>query len=752
VTLHLEALEDRLVPDATTTSFTVAAGDVATLIADINAANTNGATTPTTINLTAGTYTFTSANNNTYGPNALPVITGDITINGNGAVLQRDPSLGQNTPFRFFDVSGGSVASPTGTQSSGQATGTLILENLTIEGGLAEGGSSGTAGGGLGAGGAIFNQGNLTLNGVTVEQSAALGGSSGTGTSTSDGNFGSTTSTSSTFGVGGDGATSGSGGVGGFGAGGGSGTTPGAAGFGAGAGTSTTGGGGLGSGGAVFNMYGTTTLINSTLAGNLVQGGFNGGMGYGGAIFNVDGTLNVTSSTIANNASTSGGAVYNLALGTTPGSTGTAQGVPSTVTLTDSILADSVGGSDLVNDQNNSTSGSAVVNATTPNIVAASSTIDGATTNGTPIAANPQLGLLFNYGGPTPTMSLLPGSPALGAGVAGTNVPTTDQRGVTRGSVLDLGAVQVTPPETAGTTTTLSATTSSTANGTSVTLTATVTSTSGTTAPTGTVQFVDTTTGTVLNSTPVALVNGQATLTTTSLTPTNHTITATYTSSNGLGSSSGSTTVNTGSSNQQWLNQVYETLLHRAIDPSGLTYWSGVLASSSPTQVVYDIEQTIEYRTDEVEAAYQNLMGVDAPQSAVSYLVGLMGSGTDFRTVEAIIAGSNAYYQASGGTNTSFLNTVYQNFLNRPLDNTGQYQWGSLMAAGYSPTQVTLGIVNTQEYLTDLVQNDYKTYLGRAADTNSLNAYVSALMGGRMNNDLVVASLIGSTFQSTTPL
>ncbi|HZV04229.1 MAG TPA: DUF4214 domain-containing protein [Gemmataceae bacterium] len=751
VQLQLEALEDRLVPAATTT-YTVAAGDVATLIADINAANANGASTPTTINLTAGTYMFTAADNNTYGPNALPAITGDVTINGNGAVLERDPSLGQNTPFRFFYVSGANVASPSGTQSTGAATGSLTLENLTLEGGLSEGGSSDTGGGGLGAGGAIFNQGSLTLNGVTVEQSAAIGGSGGTGTSTNGGSLGTTNTAAGTFGVGGNDSTSGSGGAGGFGAGGGSGSTGGAGGFGAGASDGSTGGGGLGAGGAIFNMYGTTTLINSTIADNLVQGGTgaNNGSGYGGAVFNVDGTISITTSTIADNQSTAGGAVYNLAMGTTTDSTGAAQGITSTVNLTDSILADSIGGNDLVNDQNTSTAGSAVVNATTPNIVMASSTIDGATTNGTPNTANPNLGLLYNYGGPTPTMPLLAGSAALGAGVAGTNVPSIDQRGATRGAVLDLGAYQATPPETAATTTTLTSSSSTTSTGQSVTLTATVTATSGTTTPTGTVQFVDTTTGTVLGTATVTVNNGQAqaTLTTTALTPTSHSITATYTSSNGLGSSSGSTTVNAGSTNQQWLNQVYEDLLGRPIDASGLSYWSAALSNASPTQVVYDIEQTTEYRTNQIQAAYQNLLGVSAPSSAVNYLLGLMQSGADFRTVQAVIAGSNAFYQANGGTIQGFLSAVYQDFLNRPLDATGQAQWGALLAAGYNPTQVVLGILNTPEYLTNLVKADYQTYLGRAADTNSLNAYVSALEGGNMNNEMVIASLIASTFQS----
>jgi hypothetical protein len=57
--------------------------------------------------------------------------------------------------------------------------------------------------------------------------------------------------------------------------------------------------------------------------------------------------------------------------------------------------------------------------------------------------ANPGLGALANNGGPTQTMALLAGSPALDAG-SGAATTDTDQRGVPRGSVLDIGAYQAT--------------------------------------------------------------------------------------------------------------------------------------------------------------------------------------------------------------------------------------------------------------------------------------------------------------------
>ena len=159
---------------STPATVTVAAGDVNALIADLSSGTTS------TINLTPSTYDFTTANNYWYGPDALPAISSTVTINGNGAVLERDPSLPLTTAgeMRFFYVSGG---------LSGLPAGSLTLNNLTLEGGYAKGGDSNQGGGGLGAGGAIFNQGTLSLNGVTLTNNTAQGGSNGVSTDGSGG-------------------------------------------------------------------------------------------------------------------------------------------------------------------------------------------------------------------------------------------------------------------------------------------------------------------------------------------------------------------------------------------------------------------------------------------------------------------------------------------------------------------------------------------------------------------------------------
>jgi hypothetical protein len=119
--------------------------------------NNNISGSSTTITLTPNTtYDFTQSDNVSNGANALPVIHADITIVGSaGDIIERTGT----TPFRLFAVG---------------PNGSLTLENLTLQGGLAVGNGLGL-GNGTAEGGAIDSGGTLKLSNVTVKSNQAVG-------------------------------------------------------------------------------------------------------------------------------------------------------------------------------------------------------------------------------------------------------------------------------------------------------------------------------------------------------------------------------------------------------------------------------------------------------------------------------------------------------------------------------------------------------------------------------------------------
>jgi len=172
----------------------------------------------------------------------------------------------------------------------------------------------------------------------------------------------------------------------------------------------------LGSGGGILNGPGAVmTVVNTTLAGNIADY-------YGGGIYN-RGTLTMKNSTLSGNSASAsnGGGLANYA---------------GTLHIANTIIANSPSGGDCINE------GGATIPTNLNNLVEDGS-CDG--TMGDPLLAD-----LADNGGPTQTMALLEGSPAIDAGddatCAAAPVSGVDQRGVTRpqGAHCDIGAYEKT--------------------------------------------------------------------------------------------------------------------------------------------------------------------------------------------------------------------------------------------------------------------------------------------------------------------
>jgi hypothetical protein len=206
-----------------------------------------------------------------------------------------------------------------------------------------------------------------------------------------------------------------------------------------------------GYGGGIAN-YGTLTVTASTFSGNFALDGggiyndgtlivtastFSGNSAdSGGGISNVGGTLTVTASTFSgNSAQFSGGGIINYA-----GGNGNRTG---TLRMRNTVLAGNraLDGPDL---SGSFTSlGHNLIGDGSGGRGYAATDLVGTHTN--PI--DPKLGPLQDNGGPTWTMALLPGSPAIGAG--GPTDSEWDQRGPgfarSVNGITDIGAYEVQP-------------------------------------------------------------------------------------------------------------------------------------------------------------------------------------------------------------------------------------------------------------------------------------------------------------------
>ena len=180
------------------------------------------------------------------------------------------------------------------------------------------------------------------------------------------------------------------------------------------------GAGGNAQGGAIHISSGTLTLVNTTIATNLATAGAGGPGGLGATSAASNGSDGATGNALGGGADASGGTVQGL--NTILAENGTDTGHLQNVYGSFASLGNNLVGNG---------TGSSGFGAT--DLVGTSSIID------------PKLGPLEDNGGPTFTMALLTGSPAINGGTSAHNAPTTDQRGAPRDSAPDIGAFEAQP-------------------------------------------------------------------------------------------------------------------------------------------------------------------------------------------------------------------------------------------------------------------------------------------------------------------
>ena len=173
-------------------------------------------------------------------------------------------------------------------------------------------------------------------------------------------------------------------------------------------------------GGIFTNPDSSRTILNNTFVSNqanAVNGQGGGIFSYGdGDIYGISKAVILANNTFSGNGAHIGGGLYSW----------------GNLSITNNIFANSTSGGDCVRDMIGGT-----VNGSNNLIEDGSSCSTGSFVNGDPL-----LGPLSDNGGPTLTMALLPGSPAIDAGTA--VCVSTDQRGVTRpqGAACEIGAYE----------------------------------------------------------------------------------------------------------------------------------------------------------------------------------------------------------------------------------------------------------------------------------------------------------------------
>jgi hypothetical protein len=94
-------------------------------------------------------------------------------------------------------------------------------------------------------------------------------------------------------------------------------------------------------------------------------------------------------------------------------------------------------------------------------------------------------------------------------------------------------------------------------------------------------------------------------------------------------------------------------------------------------------------------------------------------------------------------TYSLFVTALYKDLLHRTPAQSEVAGWDAALAAGLSRDQIVQAFLQSTEYLTNVVSDDYTRYLGRSASAAEINGWVGALRTG-MTLEQLAASFLGS--------
>lgn len=200
------------------------------------------------------------------------------------------------------------------------------------------------------------------------------------------------------------------------------------------------------------------------------------------------------------------------------------------------------------------------------------------------------------------------------------------------------------------------------------------------------------------------------------------------------------------SANQLFIQAVYEDVLARAADTTGLSYWLGQLNAGQSRSVIVDsLDHSAEYFSNIiVTPAYVKYLGRAPDQQGLAYWVDQMQNhGLTDERLEAGFIGSPEFYTHTGGTNKAWVDGMYQDLLGRAPDSAGESYWLEQLAAGASRADVAYGFAAGRERESQRITDDYMHYLGRSPDEQGLNFWVDQFAAG-MTNEQVITGFVAS--------
>lgn len=177
------------------------------------------------------------------------------------------------------------------------------------------------------------------------------------------------------------------------------------------------------------------------------------------------------------------------------------------------------------------------------------------------------------------------------------------------------------------------------------------------------------------------------------------------------------------------ITALYQDLLGRDPDPSGLSTWSAQLQIGvSQGALVGALTSSDEYIDKRITEAYRTILGREPDAGgALHWHNAVRGGAVAVDDVMRYFMLSDEMYWRGGGTDKGFIDALYRQVLGRAAADSEQALWAQQMPTGGREAPVA-GIWNARESAQRRAAVYYRTLLGREPDAGGLAVWTTVLM------------------------
>ncbi len=184
------------------------------------------------------------------------------------------------------------------------------------------------------------------------------------------------------------------------------------------------------------------------------------------------------------------------------------------------------------------------------------------------------------------------------------------------------------------------------------------------------------------------------------------------------------------SANELWLRRMYDEILHRTPDTTGIDYWLGRMTSGGDLargRVATQFLFSTEGAQGEVDRAYLQLLGRSAEPGGRAFW-------TNYLTIHPVtVLRSNLLSSdeilARAGSIEAWLDALYLELLGRPADAPGREYWAARTRAGLNRYGVVANFYYSPESLGRRVDAIYAETLGREPNSTERADGAAIILG-----------------------